>query len=299
MSSRNGTRGWPAEIITFEGVSFCEERKMKNPKALLSIVLVAIVVVVQIGTVLAAPAARQTISGTVAAVACESDTATGGKTFVVTLQAPNGTSQIVRLDPASAESLGLVELGADGSPDCSPDTLANVVGVQVTLDSKDILPTKELTQHPVGAALATFFSEITDYATIMDAHETGAGFGLIAQALWLTRKSGGDTDIFLAILRARKTGDYSAFALDDGTPVPQSWGQFRKLILDGDTHDGLGLVISNKEKEHGNNAGGNGNGQENGNANGQGDGNGNPDHGKNDDKGNHGHTDDRGNKRNP
>ena len=256
---------------------------MKTLNVLLSIALVLAVFVTQVGTVFAAPAIDKSVSGSVTAVACQTDQVTGDKTFLVTVQPPHGPSQVVRVDQATAEALGLVELDGDGNPDCGPEALAKAVGVEVTIDSTDILPNTEEAQHPVGAALATFFEEITNYDSIMQAHEDGYGFGLIAQALWLTQKLGGNTDIFLAILQAKKSGDYSSFTFADGTPVPENWGQFRKLILDGDKQHGLGSVMFDKNKEHGNNGDGGGNGQ----------GNGNPD--KNNDHTNRGKNEDRGN----
>lgn len=272
---------------------------MKSPKTLILFFLVMVVFVTQVGAVSAAPAAGKTVGGRVTVLACETDTVTGEMLFLVTLEATNGTLETVRIDQVTAESLGLVQLTIDGIPDCTPAALANALGMEVTIDSTDIIPDEEEAQHPVGAALATFFGDITNYAAIMDAHENGAGFGVIAQALWLTKKLEGDTDTFLAILLAKQTGDYSAFTFEDGTPVPQNWGQFRKLLLDGDKKNSLGIVMSNKDKDHASNGSSNGNGQGNGNGNGtgQGNGNGNPD--KNNDKGNNGNNEDKGNGKTP
>ncbi len=79
-------------------------------------------------------------------------------------------------------------------------------------------------------------------------HEEGYGFGVIAQALWLTQKMEGDADVLTAILEAKKTGDYSAFTLEDGT-VPTSWGQLKKAIMAGDKKNNLGVVMSGKDKD--------------------------------------------------
>jgi len=79
----------------------------------------------------------------------------------------------------------------------------------------------------------------------MAAHANGTGFGVIAQALWLTKKLDGDADVFLAIIDAKKTKDFSAFVLADGT-VPQNWGQFRKVIMDGKKGN-LGIVMANRD----------------------------------------------------
>ncbi|HEU0295653.1 MAG TPA: hypothetical protein VFR47_23135 [Anaerolineales bacterium] len=153
-------------------------------------------------------------------------------------------------------------------------------------------------EHPVASALAEYFSQLgvaVNYDMIMVEHEQGFGFGVIAQSLWLTLKINATdpTITFQMILAAKKDGDYSKF-FPVGTTPPTNWGQFRKLILDGDKKNGLGAVMS--EKEHGNNPGGNGNNQENGNGNGgngngygqgNGHGNGNPnDNDNNENKGN-------------
>jgi len=147
------------------------------------------------------------------------------------------------------------------------------------------VPPAEETQNPAGAALASYFADVTDYATIMSAYNGEydfgeCGFGVIAQALWLTRKMGGNSDTFLAVLLAKQTGDYSAFTFEDGTAVPDNWGQFRKIVLAGDKKANLGIVMSQKDEEHGNNGSNGHNGQ------GQGNNNGHENQGKNDDKGN-------------
>ena len=160
-------------------------------------------------------------------------------------------------------------------------------------------PANEEAQHPTGAALATYFADITDYETIMNAHNGEydfgeCGFGVIAQALWLTRKMGGNSDNFLAILLARQTGDYSAFTFEEGTAVPENWGQFRKVVLAGDKKGNLGVVMSQKDEEHGNNGGNGHNGQ------GQGNNNSHENQGKNDEKGNgnNGQNEDKSNGKN-
>jgi len=154
----------------------------------------------------------------------------------------------------------------------------------------------EEAQNPAGAALASYFADITDYETIMNAYNGEfdfgeCGFGVIAQALWLTRKMGGNSDTFLAVLLAKQTGDYSAFIFEDGTAVPENWGQFRKLVLDGDKKANLGVVMSQKDGEHGNNGSNGHNGQGQGNNNdhenqGKNDENGNANNGQNPDKSN-------------
>jgi hypothetical protein len=142
--------------------------------------------------------------------------------------------------------------------------------------------------------LSDFFSDMlgVDYETIMTFHEDGVGFGVIAQALWLTNKLEGDSTTFEALLEAKQSGDYSAITLADGS-TPDNWGDVVKSLKKGDN---LGSVISgrgqsgdetstetstnghkNGDNGHGNNNGNNnGNGSNNGNdGNGNGGGNGN------------------------
>ena len=232
---------------------------MPKTKFITSLVLAFAVLALQIGVVFAAPALQEGfITGTVTELVCETDTTTGVTTFLVTVEDADGVSQTVRIDQLTAEELGLVTIDGDGNPDCSEEALAEAIGLEVEIDPATVIPDEEERQHPVGAALATFFSDIIDYDTIMAAHEDGVGFVVIAQALWLTQKLEGDADVFLTILEAKENKDFSAFTLEDGT-TPKDWGQFRKAIMDGDKGN-LGIVMSDKDNDNGN---GNGNGNGN------------------------------------
>jgi hypothetical protein len=170
------------------------------------------------------------------------------------------------------------------------------VGSEVTIAPEDVIPSEgeEESEHPVGSALSEFFSEMlgVDYDTIMEQHEDGFGFGVIAQALWLTNQIEGDTDTFVALLEAKESGDYSNITLADGS-TPDNWGDVVRSLKKGenlgsvmsdkgansDTEDGEGKGKGNgKDKGDKGNGNGNGNGgQGNGNGNGNnGQGNGNP-----------------------
>jgi hypothetical protein len=149
-------------------------------------------------------------------------------------------------------------------------------GTEVTIDPTTVIADEEEAEHPVASALSNFFSETlgVDYDTIMTYHEDGAGFGVIAQALWMTTQLDGDTATFDAIMIAKTTGDYSAITLPDGS-TPTNWGQFRKAVLGnkGSAKQNLGAIMSGKadtdtsttEGENGNN----GNGGNKGNGNGK------------------------------
>lgn len=251
---------------------------MLKTKIAISIVLAFTILLLQAGAVFASPAAQEDfITGTVTQLVCETDETTGITTFLVTVEDANENVQEVRIDQLTAEELGLVAVDGDGNPDCSEEALQAAIGTQVEIDPASVIADEMEPQHPVGAALAAFFSDITDYDAIMEAHDDGFGFGVIAQALWLTQKLEGDGDIFAAILKAKESGDYSEFPLGDGT-VPKNWGQFRKAVMEKEKGN-LGIVISGKDDENGN---GNGNGHGNSNPN------------ANKDKGNKGNDKDKG-----
>jgi uncharacterized membrane protein len=225
---------------------------MKSPKFITILFTVLILLTAQAGAVFAAPALQApSITGTITALECGTDIE--NPTVLVTLDAES-ISQTVEIDLASAVELGLISVNTD----CSPDAFSEgTIGTDVVIDPAAVIPAEEESQHPVGAALSMFFSEITDYDTILAAHENGTGFGLLAQALWLTTKMEGDSDTFLAIVEAKKTKDFSAFVLEDGS-TPQNWGQFKKAALNGDKKGNLGVVMSGQEKDKTNN----GNGQD-------------------------------------
>jgi hypothetical protein len=252
---------------------------MSKKKLIISLMLTFALLSVQVGTVLAAPPQQDPtpITGTVQSITLETDAA-GVTTVLVTLDDGMGGTQTVRLSVDTAISLNLVTLDEAGSPVVN-DT---AIGTSVTIDPITVIADEETAQHPVGSALADFFSSVlgVDYDTIMAAHDQGVGFGVIAQALWLTDSLGGDSAFFTTIVDAKQSGDYSAIILPDGTS-PANWGQFRKALLDHKQN--LGQIISGHADngsetptttESTSPANGNGNGNVNGNGN-NGNGNGN------------------------
>ena len=262
---------------------------MKSFRILISFGLAICALSAQTGVVFAAPPATL-LMGTVQSITLETDVNTAVTTVLFTIVDANNAPQTVRVSQVTALSLRLITTNENGMPVINPKAL----GRMVQIDQAVLITEDEADLHPVGDALATFFSDITNYDTIMAARNEGFGFGVIAQTLWMTQKLAEDLEmdtleLFAAILEAKSTGDYSAFELEDGS-TPQNWGQFRKAVLDGDKKGNLGIVMSNKDEAQGNgsgnNATGNGNGQGNGN-NGQnnGDNNGNG-HGNNNGNGN-------------
>ena len=226
------------------------------------------------------------ITGTVSSIEIQTDVDTGETIVVVTITDDTGTAHTVNLSLETAESLGLVSVDP-----VTGIVTANEVTEPVTIDPADILPVEEEidcgdgeTDHPVGTKLCEFFGEVigVDYAAIIEQHDEGFGFGVIAQALWLTKQVDGDTDTFTALLEAKKSGDYSDVVLADGS-TPDNWGDVVKSLKKGEK---LGSVMSGKAD----------NGSEetttteavNGRSNGNGNGNGNGNSGGDKDNGNNG-----------
>lgn len=246
-------------------------------KLFLSLILVLSFLVAQIGGVSTAYALQNLvpISGLVQSITLEADTVTGVTIVSIDIIDNNQVLQSIRISQETAITLGLVVLNEDGKPAINSSAL----GKQVEIEPAAIIPSHEQNQHPVGSALATFFSDIPgiDYKTIMSAHNQGVGFGVIAQTLWLTTKLEGNAEVFEALIDAKETGDYSAFILEDGSS-PENWGQLKKAILE--KKNGVGVVMSGTtHDDHGNgqdnHENGTGNGNNNGNENGQGNGGGN------------------------
>ena len=230
---------------------------MTRTKIVFSILLATIFLATQFIAVGAAPATQETtpITGTIESVVLETDTATDTTTVVVTLTDEFGETQTIRLSLEDATALGLVT--DDSSRPVVDDSQ---IGTTVEIDPTLVIPdeTTDEEQHPVGSALSDFFTDLlgVDYEMIMDYHEDGMGFGVIAQALWMTNSlvSEGDTEmemtpeeLFSAILDAKKNKDFGAITLPDGSE-PTNWGQFRKAIMsDRDkSKENLGAIMSGR-----------------------------------------------------
>ncbi|MBI4761193.1 MAG: hypothetical protein ACOYYF_04785 [Chloroflexota bacterium] len=219
---------------------------MNKIKWLFTLFLGIALLAAQAGPALAAPAQQDGfITGTVTEAACETDDA-GVTTVLLTVQLADETTQTVRISQETAVTLGIL---APDTP-CSEEALAGAIGMEVSIDPSLVIPEDDEEEqgwkHPVAYALSLFFKDVTDYETIMAAHEDGTGFGVITQALWMTTQMEGDSEVFLAILQAKETGDYSAFTLEDGT-VPQNWGQFKKALKEKKAN--LGAIMSNRDQQ--------------------------------------------------
>lgn len=223
---------------------------MTRSKLWISLILASILVISQVAEVIAAPPLEDAypIIGAVQRITLETDLNTGMVTVLVEVMDENSGSQTFRIGQETAIELGLVVLDEDGNLFINEDAL----GLEIEVDSVAVIPNETEAQHPVGSALAAFFSDSDvaglDYDTIMGAHETGYGFGLIAQALWLTQKLGGDAEDFELILQAKKDGDYSNFVFEDGTS-PTNWAQFRRAVMGEDRKGNLGIIMSTQNKD--------------------------------------------------
>jgi hypothetical protein len=245
-------------------------------KLFTSMFLMLILLTMTAGTALAQ--GTTTITGTVQTVTLE--TAPTGETIVVVtlLDETAGTTQTVKISLDTAKSLGL----ATTDPTTGKSTVAvDSVGTVIGIDSTTVLPQANTTValHPVGSALSDFFSGLlgVDYEKIMSYHKDGVGFGVIAQALWLTNELRGDTVAFETLLQAKQSGDYSAITLADGS-TPDNWGDVVKSLKKGDN---LGSVMSTKGQSNQDTSGvmtdpsGNGHGNSNSHGSNQEKGNGN------------------------
>ena len=209
-------------------------------KLLAGVLLVFIFLTAQVGMAAAAPVTQDTIliTGTVQSITTETD-ANGVTTVLVTLLDDQGATQAVRLSVETAVALGLVTLDLTNNEPFIDETQ---VGQTVEIDPTTVIPDEtpaEEAAHPIAALLAAFFGE--DATVVNEYHEDGFGFGVIAQALWLSKNLNGDASVAGLILEAKQSGDYSDFTLSDGS-TPSNWGQFKKEVLQ--KKNNLGVIVS-------------------------------------------------------
>jgi len=262
---------------------------MYKTKVLAGILLIAAVLFAQVGVVAAAPPAQDPtpITGTISTIVLETDE-NGTTTVVVTLVDENEVEQTVRLSVETAASLKLIKVDSTtGLPVLDPTTGLPVVDetkidTTVEIDPTTVIPdepTEEEDVHPIAALLASFFG--VDDSIVNDYHEDGFGFGVITQALWMSKNisesEGGDAELAGCILDAKRNGTYSECFDFGDDPVPTNWGQFKKAF--SEKKNNLGFIVSGKaeddttdattQQEHGNGKNNNGNGKGKDNNNGK------------------------------
>jgi hypothetical protein len=231
---------------------------MKKAKFFVSLILSISILMIPVGGVFAAAPVQDStlLTGKVHRITLDTDPSTAITTVIVELVGQGHGKQIVRISQETAVELRLIMLDVDG-PVINPLAL----GTPVEIDAETLIPDEPEDRHPVANALATFFSDVADeetlYTSIMAVHEDGVGFGVIAQALWLTLKLEADSQVFELILDAREKNDYGELYqyFEDGV-MPTNWGQLRKAILTQEKKSSVGTVISN------NTANGNGQSQD-------------------------------------
>ncbi|HLF73731.1 MAG TPA: hypothetical protein VI524_05270 [Anaerolineales bacterium] len=213
---------------------------MSKTRLLAGILFVIALLAAQVGIASAAPPAQDAtpITGTVQSITVETD-ANGVTTVLVTLNDDQGGTQTVRLSVETAVALGLVTVDPDTN-----ELAVNEAQIDQTIeiDPTMVIPDEELAEeftHPIAALLAAFFGE--DPGIVNAYHEDGFGFGVIAQALWMSQNINGDASSAGLILEAKRSGDYSPFTLSDGS-TPANWGQFKKEVLK--KKNNLGVIVS-------------------------------------------------------
>jgi hypothetical protein len=216
---------------------------MFKTKLLAGVLLVFMLLTAQVGMAAAAPLAQDaTITGTILEITTETDS-NGVTTILVKLEDDQGVISTVRISDVTAAGLGLFDL-------TTQQLVLTQVGQPVVIDPTTVIPDEVPTEeavHPIAVLLAAFFGE--EATVVNQYHEEGFGFGVIAQALWMSRNltgtedETGDTSLADEILQAKEDHDYSAFTdfFEDGL-VPTNWGQFRKEVLQ--KKNNLGVIVS-------------------------------------------------------
>ncbi len=251
---------------------------MNKIKSILTITLTLAALFAQAGHVAAAPLAQDStpITGTIQDITTETD-ANNVTTVLVALLDDQNTTQTVRLSVDTAITLGLVTLDSITNEPIVDETQ---IGQSVTIDPNTVIPdenTEDELVNPISALLAGFFGE--DASIIDGYHNDGFGFGVIAQALWMSRNltgtedAAGDASLTGDILQAKQDKNFEAFFeahpeyLVDGETIPNNWGQFRKVVLN--KKNNLGVIISEHTNESNTSVQSEqGNGQGNGNGHG-------------------------------
>ena len=227
---------------------------MFKTKFITSLLLAMAVLFAQVGMVAAAPPAQDPtpLTGTIKTIVIETD-ANNVTTVLVTFEDAQAATQTIRLSLAAAAGLGLVD-----------ETTLQVneaqIGQPVTLDPAVVIPEEESAEnvHPIATILANFFGE--DPSVVSGYHEDGFGFGVIAQAMWISRNltgtedEVGDASLADDILQAKRDKDFETFFADHeefgdvlGDEMPTNWGQFKKLLKE--KKQNLGVIVSGQADE--------------------------------------------------
>ena len=225
---------------------------MLRTRILAGILIITAMLFAQTGTAFAAPQIQETtpIVGTISSITIETDEF-GVTTVLVTVVDDLGGEQTVRLSVETAVTLGLIALDPDTM---EPTVDETQIGMPVEIDPTIVMPDEEAAEesnHPISMLLAAFFGE--DASIVDSYHEDGYGFGVIAQALWMSQSFSGDASLTEGILQAKTDKDFEAFFeahpeyLAEGEAIPTNWGQFKKAL--SEKKNNLGSVVSGKAEK--------------------------------------------------
>ncbi len=222
---------------------------MFKTKLLAGVLLIFVLLTAQVGVAAAAPLAQDAppITGTIQGITTETD-ANGVTTVLVTLLLEDQTTQTVRISLAYAVELGLID------PTTQEPVPLQELTEGVTIASTQVISDEEPTEesvHPIAALLAAFFfPDDPDMASVIDGYheEDGFGFGVIAQALWMSESTTEDGNVDATatecILQAKRDGTYDACFEFGEDPVPTNWGQFKKALRENKDKHNLGVIVS-------------------------------------------------------
>ena len=221
-------------------------------KMLLALSLALALIAVPAGGALAAPSGQgTTLEGVVIGVEITTDPITFAQTGVVaTVEDSLGFPYVVPLTLEEAVLMGLIVPDPlDLDPTDGTTYIVNAIAVcdplvdplSVACTTPLVFEGVEVVTHPVALALASFFG-VTP-TEVMTLHEDGTGFGVIAQALFLSNNLMGDPSLFDEIVAAKKSHDFSTIPLPGGgMSDATNWGQFKKEW--GQAGQNLGGVMS-------------------------------------------------------
>ena len=120
---------------------------------------------------------------------------------------------------------------------------ATLISTAITVDPTLILSSS--TFGNIVTKLGNFFGSFgIDFATIQAYIDSGNGYGVVTQALWMTSLLGGNTATFDQIMAAKASGDFSSIVLPDGSSV-KNWGSLRKAVITSGKYN-LGQIMSGK-----------------------------------------------------
>lgn len=224
---------------------------MFKTKFFATLLIVLAVLFVQVGGVLAAPAAQDTtlIEGTVTGITTQ--TTDGVTTVFVTVKDDMGVEQTYSLSVEDADALDLVTVDESTGTVAVDNSKINLpISIDTTLYDAVLVEEEVVDEepfNPVAGMLADFF-DISN-AEVNAMHEDGFGFGVIAQALWisqsLTEAETGDAELAGCILDAKKgLVDYDECVDFGDEPIPTNWGQFKKALNENKDKHNLGVIMS-------------------------------------------------------